>query len=125
MGAIGASARPVMAKELRLRHCEMNPDEFLKTANRLALSRASGAAICRSPITLTKFRHLLICAGFVLFGAPSFSRGGDSGLAGNYQPVPSWVYNGWLGSAVDKENLAKELRRYRAAGLGGIIVVPL
>lgn len=36
-----------------------------------------------------------------------------------------WAYNWWMGSAVDKENLARELRRYRDGGLGGIHVVPI
>jgi len=36
-----------------------------------------------------------------------------------------WAYNWWLGSAVDKENLTKELERYRDAGLGGIHIVPI
>jgi len=36
-----------------------------------------------------------------------------------------WAINWWLGSAVDKENLAKELERYRASGLGGIHIVPI
>ncbi|OQW95800.1 MAG: hypothetical protein BWK77_06860 [Verrucomicrobia bacterium A1] len=36
-----------------------------------------------------------------------------------------WAYNWWLGSAVDKENLGRELRRYREGGLGGIHIVPI
>jgi hypothetical protein len=36
-----------------------------------------------------------------------------------------WAYNWWLGSAVDKENLAREMRRYRDGGLGGIHIVPI
>lgn len=36
-----------------------------------------------------------------------------------------WTYNWWLGSGVDKENLARELRRYREVGLGGIHVIPI
>ena len=36
-----------------------------------------------------------------------------------------WAYNWWLGSAVDTNNLARELRRYRDAGLGGIHIVPI
>ena len=36
-----------------------------------------------------------------------------------------WAYNWWLGSAVDTNNLARELRRYRDAGLGGIHVIPI
>ena len=36
-----------------------------------------------------------------------------------------WAYNWWMGSAVDRDNLARELRRYRDAGLGGIHVIPI
>lgn len=36
-----------------------------------------------------------------------------------------WTYNWWPGSAVDRENLARELRRYAEAGLGGIHIVPI
>lgn len=36
-----------------------------------------------------------------------------------------WAYNWWLGSAVDQGNLARELRRYADAGLGGIHVIPI
>lgn len=36
-----------------------------------------------------------------------------------------WAYMHWPGSAVDEENLARELRRYRDAGLGGVHVIPI
>ena len=36
-----------------------------------------------------------------------------------------WAYNWWMGNAVDKENLARELKRYAEAGLGGIHVIPI
>ncbi len=36
-----------------------------------------------------------------------------------------WAYNWWLGSAVDKTNLTRELERYAAAGLGGIHIIPI
>lgn len=36
-----------------------------------------------------------------------------------------WAYNWWLGSAVDRDNLSRELRRYSEAGLGGIHVIPI
>ncbi|MHC4251156.1 MAG: glycosyl hydrolase, partial [Planctomycetota bacterium] len=36
-----------------------------------------------------------------------------------------WAYNWWPGSAVDEENLARELRRYRDGGLGGIHIIPI
>ena len=36
-----------------------------------------------------------------------------------------WAYNWWLGSAVDRENLGREMQRYRQGGLGGIHIVPI
>jgi hypothetical protein len=36
-----------------------------------------------------------------------------------------WAYNWWLGSAVDKDNLTRELTRYHDAGLGGIHIIPI
>lgn len=36
-----------------------------------------------------------------------------------------WSYWWWLGSAVDKANLTKELTRYRDAGWGGVHIIPI
>ncbi|MBI5819440.1 MAG: hypothetical protein HZA88_10690 [Verrucomicrobia bacterium] len=36
-----------------------------------------------------------------------------------------WSYWWWMGSAVDKENLTKELTRYRDAGWGGVHIIPI
>ena len=36
-----------------------------------------------------------------------------------------WAYNWWMGSAVDRENLSRELQRYREGGLGGIHIIPI
>jgi hypothetical protein len=36
-----------------------------------------------------------------------------------------WAWNWWMGSAVDKANLTKELQRYHDAGLGGIHIIPI
>ncbi len=36
-----------------------------------------------------------------------------------------WAYQWWLGSAVDEENLARELERCRQGGLGGVHVIPI
>jgi len=36
-----------------------------------------------------------------------------------------WSYWWWMGSAVDKENLTKELTRYHDAGWGGVHIIPI
>ena len=36
-----------------------------------------------------------------------------------------WAYNWWLGSAVDRDNLSRELQRYHDAGLGGVHIIPI
>ncbi len=36
-----------------------------------------------------------------------------------------WCFNWWMGSAVDQDNLAEELRRYKAGGLGGVRIYPI
>ncbi|NGO39838.1 hypothetical protein G4L39_10600 [Limisphaera ngatamarikiensis] len=36
-----------------------------------------------------------------------------------------WTYWWWMGSAVDKTNLVRELTRYRQAGLGGVHIIPI
>jgi len=36
-----------------------------------------------------------------------------------------WSFWWWMGSAVDKENLRKELIRYRDAGWGGVHIIPI
>ena len=35
------------------------------------------------------------------------------------------AYWWWMGSAVDTNNISKELERYRAAGLGGVHIIPI
>jgi hypothetical protein len=36
-----------------------------------------------------------------------------------------WTYWWWLGSAVDRTNLTRELQRYHDAGLGGVHIIPI
>jgi hypothetical protein len=36
-----------------------------------------------------------------------------------------WTYWWWMGSAVDKTNLTRELQRYHDAGLGGVHIIPI
>jgi hypothetical protein len=36
-----------------------------------------------------------------------------------------WAYWWWQGSAVDPENLQRELQRYQDAGMGGVHIIPI
>src|SRR5262245_25077777 len=36
-----------------------------------------------------------------------------------------WAYWWWMGSAVDKTNITRELTRYRDAGYGGVHIIPI
>jgi len=36
-----------------------------------------------------------------------------------------WTYWWWMGSAVDKENISRELQRFRDAGFGGVHIIPI
>jgi len=66
-----------------------------------------------------------LCHG--LLGLPGIARAAEDPLA--WPPITAqqkpWAFNWWMGSAVDKTNLTKELERYAAAGLGGIHIIPI
>ncbi len=36
-----------------------------------------------------------------------------------------WAFWWWMGSAVDKTNITREMERYHAAGLGGVHIIPI
>src|ERR1039457_1001753 len=61
----------------------------------------------------------------LLIGANSSAPAADDPFA--WPPITAqqkpWAYNWWMGSAVDKTNLTRELERYAAAGLGGIHII--
>jgi hypothetical protein len=40
-------------------------------------------------------------------------------------PTRPWTYWWWMGSAVDRTNLTRELERFRNAGLGGVHIIPI
>jgi len=63
----------------------------------------------------------------LVFGAILSAPAADDPLAWpaiTAQTKP-WALNWWMGSAVDKTNLTKELERYAAAGLGGVNIIPI
>jgi hypothetical protein len=69
------------------------------------------------------------CALFLMFfgGATLSALATDDVLAWpalTSQTRP-WTYWWWMGSAVDKTNLTRELQRYHDAGLGGVHIIPI
>jgi hypothetical protein len=69
------------------------------------------------------------CTLFLVFfgGATLSAPAADDALAWpvlTSQTRP-WAYWWWMGSAVDKTNLTRELQRYHDAGLGGVHIVPI
>ncbi|HSY17110.1 MAG TPA: hypothetical protein VK815_02195, partial [Candidatus Acidoferrales bacterium] len=73
-----------------------------------------------------RFLAALACAA-VTIGINLTVRAADDPLA--WPPIAAqqkpWAFNWWMGSAVDKTNLTKELQRYHDAGLGGIHIIPI
>jgi hypothetical protein len=70
---------------------------------------------------------VLLLAGLLIFNTTRSTRAGDHPLA--WPKITSqtrpWAFWWWMGSAVDKTNLTKELTRYQAAGLGGVHIIPI
>lgn len=48
-----------------------------------------------------------------------------SGWPATTRETRPWAYNWWLGSAVDTNNLTRELQRYKDGGLGGVHIIPI
>jgi hypothetical protein len=67
----------------------------------------------------------LLLAAF--FPGTILLRAADDPLA--WPPITAqqkpWAYNWWMGSAVDKTNITRELQRYHDGGLGGIHIIPI
>ena len=88
----------------------------------------------RTPPLSLADRLRIATASLILAVMPSIdeSRAGDNVWLKPKSDWPEitatmkpWAYNWWLGSAVDRSNLARELARYHAAGLGGIHIIPI
>jgi hypothetical protein len=74
-------------------------------------------------------KHSFICALSLLFfaGMATPTPAADDALAWPVltSPTRPWTYWWWMGSAVDKTNLTRELQRYHDARLGGVHIVPI
>jgi hypothetical protein len=71
----------------------------------------------------------ILCALSLLFfaGMATPMLAADESLAwpAITSPTRPWTYWWWMGSAVDRTNLTRELQRYREAGLGGVHIIPI
>jgi hypothetical protein len=71
----------------------------------------------------------LLCALSLLFPAGMATPAPAADDAFAWPAITSqtrpWAYWWWMGSAVDKTNLTRELQRYHDAGLGGVHIVPI
>ena len=84
---------------------------------------------------MTASRSVVCVVSLVACGlmSPGATRGADPETRPD--PVPAWpevagtmrpwTYWWWMGSAVEREDVARELARYRAAGLGGVHIIPI
>lgn len=85
--------------------------------------RSTWAAL--RPLAHTSLTMLLVLCGCSSAAAASVTS--NASLA--WPPITSetrpWAYWWWMGSAVDTNNLSKELTRYRDAGMGGVHVIPI
>jgi glycosyl hydrolase family 106( putative alpha-L-rhamnosidase) len=75
-----------------------------------------------------KIKALILC--LVLFAGNSLAA--EDSTSSRPSPWPQiteecrpWSYWWWQGSAVDEDNMRRELRRYRDAGWGGLHIVPI
>jgi hypothetical protein len=80
-----------------------------------------------------KFHHpdgfaAILCLG-LLGGATFTTPAATNAPAPAWPAITSqtrpWTYWWWLGSAVDKPNLTRELQRFHDAGLGGTHIIPI
>ncbi|MFY0687582.1 MAG: glycoside hydrolase [Cyclobacteriaceae bacterium] len=67
----------------------------------------------RNDITIVVLFGVLACCAFHSFGQTSL------------QTAKPWTYWWWMGSAVDEENIAKELTQFSESGLGGVHIIPI
>ncbi|MGA2176596.1 MAG: glycosyl hydrolase [Verrucomicrobiota bacterium] len=74
---------------------------------------------------MAHFLHFALL--LALAGWPMAAAAADAALG--WPPVTRlqkpWAYWWWMGSAVDTNNLARELARYHDAGLGGVHIIPI
>ncbi|MGA2787148.1 MAG: glycosyl hydrolase [Verrucomicrobiota bacterium] len=73
-------------------------------------------------------RSILYALSLLIFtGMATTTPASDDSLAwpGITSQTRPWTYWWWMGSAVDRTNLTRELQRYHDAGLGGVHIIPI
>ena len=61
----------------------------------------------------------------LLLNSPAAPSSDSLGWPPITQTTKPWAYWWWMASAVDTNNLTKELTRYRDAGMGGVHIIPI
>ena len=87
-----------------------------------AFGLGKGAAMIQNTVARSIVAAVVLLASAAMAG-PAGRR--DVAWPAQSRQCRPWAYNWWLGSAVDKANLTRELERYRQGGLGGVHVVPI
>ena len=74
-------------------------------------------------------RHWLIACTMALAALAADNQPASAADELAWPPTTSqtrpWAFWWWMGSAVDKTNLTRELTRYHEAGLGGVQIIPI
>ena len=75
------------------------------------------------------FLRSIVLALLVALLAFAFAQSASSQIAGAWPAITReqrpWAYWWWMGSAVDRTNLSRELTRYHDAGYGGVHIIPI
>ncbi|MCX6896669.1 MAG: glycosyl hydrolase [Verrucomicrobia bacterium] len=73
-----------------------------------------------------KLKPLALLAAILALNPPALHAADDPlawpAITAQCRP---WAYWWWMGSAVDKTNITRELTRYHDAGLGGVHIIPI
>ena len=84
------------------------------------------------PRSIQKPASVEALIGVLLLLVLSLSNGSEPAPADRSLSWPAitrqakpWAYWWWMGSAVDKSDLKRELKRYHDAGLGGVHIIPI
>ena len=81
----------------------------------------------KSSLMNTRFYTVILCITLtILFAGTSFTMAqSETAWPTITNQCKPWAYWWWMGSAVDDENLTKQLETYQAAEMGGMHIIPI